>query len=79
MTSCLPTIHPEAPRCLFGDVFSLLVSGALNVVFLLPLLLRWGRIRPAERVEAHPITIYSSEPSFSPMCGQWALNERRSL
>jgi hypothetical protein len=60
ITSGWPTIHPEAPRYLFGDLFRFLVECFLvawspHRRFVLRLLLRWGRIRSAERVEAHPI------------------------
>jgi len=34
---------------------------------------RWGRIRSAERVEAHLLEIEFCEPSFGPMCGLRAI------
>jgi hypothetical protein len=34
---------------------------------------RWGRIRSAERVEAHLLEIEFCDPSFGPMCGRRAI------
>jgi hypothetical protein len=34
---------------------------------------RWGRVRSAERAEAHLLEIDFCEPSFGPMCGQRAI------
>jgi hypothetical protein len=35
--------------------------------------LRYGRVRSAERAEAHLLEINLCEPSFGPMCGQRAI------
>ena len=55
ITSGRPTIHLEAPRYLFDDLVRFLMEWSPHRRFVLSSLLRWGRIRSAERVEAHPI------------------------
>jgi hypothetical protein len=56
-----------------GGYFCFLVAPALRGGVCDTMRVRWGRIRSAERVEAHLLEIEFCEPSFGPMCGRRAI------